>query len=77
MRERIYIYPEKLPGNEYLINNIGIWKKMGYEVLSWKKNFLKFILPTGWNKDIIILNFYEEMPLFKPYYIKFGFAILA
>lgn len=77
VRERIYIYPEKLPGNEYLINNIGIWEKMGYEVLSWKKNFFKFILPTRWNKDIIILNFYEEMPLFKPYYIKFGFAILT
>lgn len=37
VRERIYIYPEKLPGNEYLINNIGIWKKWDTKFLVGKK----------------------------------------
>ncbi|HHA1351131.1 TPA: hypothetical protein ACOEER_002200 [Enterobacter ludwigii] len=75
MDDSLYVYPVELPGNDYLENNKKIWISMGYEIKSWKDIFAKLISPSRWNKDILILNFFENMPLYNPKFLKFIMAL--
>lgn len=76
MNESLYVYPIDLPGNEYLENNKMIWNSMNYEVKNWKDVFTKITKPSQWGKDILVLNFFENMPLYKPKCIKLLVALL-
>ncbi|EMC7915979.1 hypothetical protein VLI49_001502 [Enterobacter kobei] len=76
MDDYLYVYPVELPGNDYLENNKKIWMSMGYEIKGWKEIFSKIIRPSRWKKDILILNFFENMPLYKPKFLKFIVALI-
>lgn len=75
MDDSLYVYPVELPGNDYLENNKKIWVSMGYEIKSWKEIFAKLLRPSRWKKDILILNFFENMPLYNPKLLKFIIAL--
>lgn len=75
MDDSLYVYPVELPGNDYLENNKKIWVSMGYEIKSWKEIFAKLLRPSCWKKDILILNFFENMPLYNPKLLKFIIAL--
>ncbi len=76
MDDSLYVYPVELPGNDYLENNKKIWISMGYEIKSWKDIFAKLLRPSRWKKDILILNFFENMPLYNPKFLKFIIALV-
>lgn len=76
MDETLFVYPHELPGNDYLENNKKIWKIMGYQIKTWREVFFKLKYPSLWKKDILILNFLENMPLYNPKFLKFVTALI-
>lgn len=81
MNEKIFCYPPLLQHNDYLKQNIKTWESLGYVVLPWTELLKKIMNIKGWRRDILVLNFYENIingrfPVFRLFLAVF-FLILS
>lgn len=74
--ETIYCYPPKMEMNEYFSLNSAVWEKMGFSVTSFRKITSKILKPFSWNRDLLILNFFENLVVQDKRLIKLGVAVL-